>query len=411
MSKRHSRASDYLSKPAKPYEDFPLFPHNNGCWAKKIRGKLHYFGPWNDPDGALANYLKEKDDLHAGRTPRPDPQALTVKDAANAFLNAKQALLDAGELAERTWREYKRVCDLLVSELGRTRLVSDLRAEDFARLRDLMAGNWGPVRVGNVIQYVRSVFKFAFDAELIQTPVRFGPGFKRPAKKVIRLHKARQGPCMFEAEEIRWMLGGALVPGKEGPELARAGMQLRAMILLAINCGFGNADCGTLPLSALNLERGWINYPRPKTGIPRRCPLWSETVAAIREALAKRPEPRKAEHGGLVFITKYGDTWNKGIEDSPISKETRKLLDRLGINGHRSFYALRHTFETIGGEAKDQIAVDHVMGHAREDMASIYRERISDERLRAVTDHVRAWLFGTPADQAESAPTRLEATE
>jgi hypothetical protein len=30
-------------------------------------------------------------------------------------------------------------------------------------------------------------------------------------------------------------------------------------------------------------------------------------------------------------------------------------------------------------------------------MASVYRERISDERLRAVTDHVRAWLFGTQA--------------
>jgi hypothetical protein len=27
-------------------------------------------------------------------------------------------------------------------------------------------------------------------------------------------------------------------------------------------------------------------------------------------------------------------------------------------------------------------------------MSSIYRERISDERLRAVTDHVHAWLFG-----------------
>jgi hypothetical protein len=44
---------------------------------------------------------------------------------------------------------------------------------------------------------------------------------------------------------------------------------LKAMILLGINCGYGNADCGTLPLSALDLKNGWINYHRPKTGIVR----------------------------------------------------------------------------------------------------------------------------------------------
>jgi integrase len=95
----------------------------------------------------------------------------------------------------------------------------------------------------------------------------------------------------------------------------------------------------------------------------------------------------------LVFVTVRGGSWHKKVDDNPISKEMRKLLNSLNIEGSRSFYALRHTFETIGGEAKDQVAVDHIMGHARDDMASVYRERISDERLKAISDHVRAWLF------------------
>lgn len=371
------------TKPSKPYPDFPLYAHAAGYWAKRIRGKLHYFGRWDDPNGALAKYLEQKDHLYAGRKPRPDPEGVTVRDVCNAFLNQKQAMVDVGELSPRTWTDYKDACDQVVTAFGKQRVVADLRPDDFASLRKKLA-KYGPHRLRKTIQCIRCMFKFAYDQELIDKPVRYGQGFAQPSNKTFRLHRAEQGTKLFTTEEIHRLLEAASVP-------------MRAMLLLAINCGFGNSDVGHLPLSALDLDRGWVDFPRPKTGVPRRCALWPETVAAIREAVAVRPEPKDEADANRVFITKYGYSWAKDIADSPITKETRKLLDSLGIEGHRNFYTLRHTFRTVADESRDQPAVDHVMGHESPHMSSVYRERISDERLRAVTDYVRAWLFGAVA--------------
>src|SRR5262245_23456530 len=99
MSEAHSTTP---SKPSKPYPEFPLTAHPAGYWCKKIRGKIHYFGPWSDPDGALNKYLEQKDALHAGKTPRPDPETLIVNNVASAFLKAKEEAVAAGELSLRT---------------------------------------------------------------------------------------------------------------------------------------------------------------------------------------------------------------------------------------------------------------------------------------------------------------------
>jgi hypothetical protein len=72
-----------VEKPAKPTPDFPLFAHATKRRAKKIRGKLHYFGPWDDPDGALALYDKQKDWLHAGQTPPPAQAIDDTKTSAS----------------------------------------------------------------------------------------------------------------------------------------------------------------------------------------------------------------------------------------------------------------------------------------------------------------------------------------
>jgi len=372
------------AKPRKPNRDFPLYAHANGQWARRILGRVHYFGPWSDPEAALEEHLKEKDDLLGGWEPA-NGDGLTLRDLANRFLTSKKRLADSGELAARTLCDYERVCAQVLESLGSSRVVATLRPSDFERLRAKLAERYGPVALGNAITRARVMFKYAFDSDLIDRPVKYGQGFKKPSRATLRKHRQKKGRRMFQADELRKIIDGA-------------GIQLRAMMYLGINCGLGNNDCAMLPMKALDLKGGWLNFGRPKTGIHRRCPLWPETVAALRAALEARPRPKEPAHGDRVFITKYGGTWEpKAVVDSPVSHETTKLLQKLKL--HRpglSFYALRHTFQTIGEKSRDKDAVRAIMGHteAANDMSAVYNEEpVEDNRLRAVTDFVRAWLF------------------
>jgi integrase len=118
----------------------------------------------------------------------------------------------------------------------------------------------------------------------------------------------------------------------------------------------------------------------------------------LREAQARRPTPKSPETERLFFVTKFGTGWDKSGNGknhaNPVGAEAKKLLLRLRVyRPGLGFYTLRHTFRTIGDEVRDQIAIDHIMGHARDDMASHYRESIGDERLRAIVNHVRGWLY------------------
>lgn len=176
--------------------------------------------------------------------------------------------------------------------------------------------------------------------------------------------------------------------------IGTAGTQMKAMALLAANCGFGNDDCATLPLSAVDLQHGWIEFPRPKTGLSRRCPLWPETQAALKAVIAARHKPKNEAIATFVFVTKYGKTWETKTSGSPISAEFRKLVNSLKIYRRGvSFYSLRHVFRTVADEILDPPAVRMIMGHVDDSIDDSYREHIADARLQKVVDHVHAWLF------------------
>ena len=67
---------------------------------------------------------------------------VTVYQLCAKFLTFKLNQRNNGELAEHTFKEYGAVCKRLNKVLGRGRLVSDLRPDDFAKLRAAMAKKW-----------------------------------------------------------------------------------------------------------------------------------------------------------------------------------------------------------------------------------------------------------------------------
>ena len=388
-------------KPKKPYPGFPLSPCGNGQWQKKVRGKARYFGVWEDPDAALRKWLDQRDDLMAGREPRPaNDERLTVLSLCDRFMASKHSKVDSKEIAIPSISNYKRTLEIVLATFGRNRTVEDLQPFDFEKLRAILAKDVKIITLRTRIQHTQTLFKYAYDERLIDKPLWLGNGFKKPEKRFIlaerQADRAANGPRMFEAEEIRQIL-----------KVARP--HIKTMTLLGINCAFGATDISKLPIRSINLDTGWITFPRPKTSVERRCKLWPETVEAIREYSEKRPKPIDPKNNHLAFVSKRGlpivHLTENGMTADMLCQEFLGVLKELKMNGRRrAFYALRHTFETVGGASLDQVAVDFIMGHSDSSMAAEYRERIDNVRLEAVANHVHDWLW--PKTKPVKKPTK-----
>lgn len=358
-----------VSKPPKPYPDFPLFAHSSKQWAKKIRGRTYYFGHWQDWEGALQKYVKERDYLHAGQLPPSD--YTTLADVLNAYLEQKKRALEIGDIGDRAYKEYETVCDV-VATLGKHRPFESLNADDLSRLRNTLAkGKKGqvlsPVSHKRLLTQARMVFLFA--NEELGYNIRYKKPLRTPPKAKIRERRNAIGERMFEAAEIRTLIEAAEQP-------------LKAMILLGINCALGPRDIVCLPTSAVDLKNGFHNFARPKTQVPRRCPLWSDTVVALGEVIHST---------GPVF---NGRVWNRHI----IAHQFKDLAETCGIYQEhtKTFYSLRRTFETIAKTAEvNQSVIDRIMGHERPDMSEVYNQKTFDSQLVRCTEHVRQWVQGS----------------
>lgn len=379
----------------------------DGRWCKRVRGVLHHFGrAGGSRDGALAEWLRVKDDLLAGRAVARQParpSVLTVKLVGDTFLSAWTAKVRDGRMKGATFDDYLRAIDDFSAVVGAGRDPSDLRPEDFGRARRAWSDRMGPWALDRNVQAVRTMFRWAVDvARLLDRAPWYGDQFGKSTegdKRLAGRAKARtRGDRRFTVEELATIL-------------AEAGTPLKAMVLLGLNGGMYATDIARLRRSDLKQEGRLlvVDFDRTKTGgVWWKFPLWPETREAIDAALALARKARDPADADLVFLTVRGNPWYREnvrgegaieavSETHGIGQEFDRILDaeREGGKLRRAgvgFGSLRHTHVTAVGGHPDTRAARRVRGHKVTGVERHY-DAVPLERLRVITDLVRSHLL------------------
>ena len=246
-------------------------------------------------------------------------------------------------------------------------------------------------RIGRLAEHVRNMPLSDLDANQLESVVRYWAN--RPAKRngepmamvtcehhiefwkrfVKWLHKSQEWdwrkPEDFEWDRIRVAIQPQEIAAKArtnqvrtyGKEELRtlweaANDKQRAYVALALNCGFGITECGTLRKD--ELQDGFVRRCRRKTGVYGEWKLWPVTLAALAKV--------KANGSPWVFLTENGKPIIEPTDANNPGQYLPNLWNRLITRVRKdqpnfrklSFNKLRKT----AGNFVRQVADGEIMG-------------------------------------------------
>jgi integrase len=265
----------------------------------------------------------------------PNP-LISVKELANRFIAAQRA----------NWRNPETTLTCYKGWLGRflrdhpRLMASALTVEAFADWKlSLKERGYSAESINHYLSAVRAMYVFAEETDLIQKAPKL-----RRVKNETRPKLGAKDKPLYTPDDLQRML-------------AKADLQMRAMILLALNCGFGPKDVRDLTWNHIGGER--VTLPRSKRGVCQTYLLWAEIRALLEEIRQERLElearmaKRKALRcdNGHVFVTRFWKPWSKDA----VAEQFRKLCKKAGVPCY-GFYRLRHCAST----AMSLVATPHV---------------------------------------------------
>lgn len=409
-----------ISKPEKPYSGFPLFASANGQWAKKVKGRLYYFGTWKaDPKGeaAMKDWDARREGILAGLDglrAAPTKAVATLGSLGALYLEDKRQRMLSHTLSPRTYRDLLVEIPAFVSKAGPNAEVAAMGPSYFAAYgKALIERGLGRCAQRRVITYIRGLFHWGAKNGYSTLPI-FGTGFVAPSISPDAMRQARIKAG--QADNSRRIV--------TGPEVTKlldvANPQFKAIILVALNCGLGPADLGRLRWHHLDMKTGVFEMPRGKTGTARQNYLWAKTRKALARVAKLKQQRAAIEREGrnaLVFISRTGrpmaheseiiaDGVSAGVRISnAITRTFARLLRKADLKNLSGIYRLRHTMKTLGKAARDPDALDLMMGHADRTTGAFYdHEQIEPARIRRVSLVIKHALWPDPKRHNKTVP-------
>ncbi len=297
-------------------------------------GKRTYLG--TDKDEAIKKYFRLNLEIETNSPETVMLPEISLKDLANRFITAQQA---NWRNPETTLMCYKDWLSHLIQDHPRLK-ISDFTVEKFASWKlSLKKRQYSPESINHYLTAVRAMFVFAEETELIEK----APRLRRIKNERIPKTGSKEKP-LYSIDDMHKLLDNA-------------GLTLKAMIMLALNCGFGPKDLQDLTWDDIEGER--VTLPRSKTGVSQTYLLWPETKSLLEEIrkeralLVFRMRKRMVDHSdeGHVFVTRFWKLWTKDA----IATQFRRLCKKAKVTCY-GFYRLRHCAST----AMSLVATPHV---------------------------------------------------
>ncbi len=346
-------------------DKFPLTRHSTGQYCKKVHGKMYYFGSVKQE--ALQRYIDQAAYLHGNNhnSHRPVDDSMTLKHLCDMFLKYQFTKVKANAITAQHYNDQISSLNKLLAFLGQRRRIKDISTLDLQNYKRKLQKQYNSSghRLNLHISNLKTLFHWAKKNDILKQI----PNIDAISRSKI-INKQRR---IFTHEEINKLL-------------AVADIQMKAMIWLGLNCGFGCTDCSELQWKHLDLDNGRVVFPRGKTGIQRDLPLWPETIEVLR-AISKK--------GKLVFYTAKGNPFVRSVlkidangneKYSPVNSIATKfarIIKRAGLDVPKGtgFYTLRRTAATMAARSGDPFAVQRLLGHANLMMATRYVQDVSKQ--------------------------------